>query len=361
MEAVGAQREANHSSAMDLRTVLAAIYNHLEANNVEGATMACLRVARMSQDYLNAVIFLRELFPKKEEVGRMLYDDANHLKPEALDFIWKRSLDHWLEIHTMDYEFPSDDDDYQRSEGDRRTVLKVAAGEIDAEIKQWEQTVADIAPPSGMTPFDTAAFAASVSRQRAEIRLRLTALHSIKSRLKTRCLNYAIQIEKQLSLQEKNQSVLWSVQNEVNNFFKARAEDVFQKLQKASQLAVAVQGEDVALLLTEVRRALKGAADHFYPPQSGIVTCSDGKERPLGDEQYLNRLEEYLSAKLPASTAKELASAELKLLATFMRRLNDLASKGVHADVTHAEARQGLVGLYLFLSTIIRHLTHVAA
>lgn len=37
----------------------------------------------------------------------------------------------------------------------------------------------------------------------------------------------------------------------------------------------------------------------------------------------------------------------------FARKLNDIASKGVHAEVTSGEAKQGLVGLYLFLSNII--------
>ena len=106
------------------------------------------------------------------------------------------------------------------------------------------------------------------------------------------------------------------------------------------------------LLLTEVRRALKAAADHFYPPRAEAVVCSDGKERVLGDDRYLNRLSEYLASQISASTARELAAAELALLDTFMRRLNDLASKGVHATVTQAEARQGLVGMFMFLSTI---------
>ena len=32
----------------------------------------------------------------------------------------------------------------------------------------------------------------------------------------------------------------------------------------------------------------------------------------------------------------------------FVRRLNDVASKGVHTDVSHEEAKQGLIGLYMF-------------
>lgn len=308
--------------------------------------MACLRLARSVQDHLNAAIFLRELFPKKEEISRLLYEDAQHLSDEARKFVWERSFDRWIEIHTMEFAFPPADDD------EKRTILRVAAGDIEPELEQWRATLSDLTPPSGLMPFDAAAFHDAANRQRSEIRLRMTALNTIKARLKTRCLNYAIQIEKQLASQDRNQMFLWSVQNDVNNYFKERGQDVFHKLQKASILATSTNSEDAALLLTEVRRTLKAAADHFYPPQTEPVICSDGKERLLNDDRYLNRLSEYLATKIPPSTARELAEAELALLDAFMRRLNDLASKGVHAAVSQAEARQGLVGMFMFLSTI---------
>jgi hypothetical protein len=92
-----------------------------------------------------------------------------------------------------------------------------------------------------------------------------------------RCLNYAIQIERQLDLQRKNQGFLDLVQNDVNNFFKARSEDVYLKLQKPAELATSREIENAPLLLTEVRRALKAAADYFYPPTAEKVTCGDGK------------------------------------------------------------------------------------
>lgn len=334
---------------MDFASAIAKIYEHLEADNVEGAVMASFRVARSAQDHLATIVFLRELHPGKDEVARTLYDDTSHLSKEAQKFVWERSLDRWLEVHTMDVPISPDDGD------EDRTVLKVAAGDIQAELKQWEAALADLTPPHGMSPFDTAAFHDSSNSQRARIRMRMMALQTIKSRLKTRCFNYAVQIEKQLGLQGRNQALLWNVENDVNNYFKERFEDVFYKLVKASQLASSSQTEDAALLLTEVRRVLRAAADFFYPPREGPVVCADGQSRQLGEEQYMNRLEEFLVRKMRTSTAKELATAELKLLATFMRRLNNLASKGVHAEVSHAESRQGLVGLYMFLSTITQH------
>lgn len=339
---------------MDYDKALTHVYEHVEEDEVEKAVMGCLRVALSGKDYLNAAVFMRELYPDRNEIARVLYDDIAHLSKEAKKFIWETSLNRWLEAHTFDFGFPGDED---ADSGNKPNVLMIAVGEIDPELDQWERTIADMTLPSGMEPFDAAAFTDRFIREKAQIRLRMKALQTIKTRLKTRCLNYAIQIERQLASQRQSQGFLEDVQNEVNNFFKARSDDVFLKLQKAAELAASTDPEDASLLLTEVRRALKAAADHFYPPVSGKVTCSDGVERTLGEEQYMNRLQEFLAARLAQSTAKDLLRGELDYLAAFTRRLNEMASKGVHASATLAESKQGLVGLYFFLFNVCQHLS----
>jgi len=82
---------------------------------------------------------------------------------------------------------------------------------------------------------------------------------------------------------------------------------------------------------------------YIYPSIAGKVTCADGKERELGEDRYLNRLQEFLARRLPGSTSKHLLQAELDYLSKFLSRLNEMPSKGVHASVTLAEAKQGLV------------------
>lgn len=339
---------------MDYEQAVTRIYEHLENDQVEKAVMACLRVARSTKDFLNAAIFLRELYPSKNEVVHALYDDIASLNKEAQKLVVETSLNRWLELHTVDSITPAED--RHKRDGEKRNLLMVAVGELEGELEQLERSIADLTLPPGMGEFDTAAFTDRFVEIKGGFRLRIRALVSLKSRLKTRCLNYAIQIERQLTLQNKNQGFLENAQNEVNNFFKARSEDVFNKLQKASQLATSTDLEDTALLLTEVRRALKAAADYFYPAVDGSVTCADGEQRKLGDDQYLNRLQEFVASRLVHSTSRDLLRAELDHLSVFFRRLNDVASKGVHGSVTFAESRQGLVGLYFFLFNVCQHL-----
>jgi hypothetical protein len=347
--------EAQGASTVDYKKAVERIYEHLEQDRVESAVMGCLRIARAIKDFINGAEFLRELYPNKTEVVRALYDDIAPLKNEAKKFVFEKSLDRWLELHTVDYMMT--DGDLNRPAEDRHNVLMIAAGEIDPDLQQCERAIVDMALPQGMGEFDTAAFTDRLLHEKAWFRLRIRCLQAIKSRLKTRCLNFAIQIERQLDAQRQNQSFLESVQNDVNNFFKERSEEVFSKLQKAAQLALSTDGEDSALLLTEVRRAMKAGADHFYPAVADTVKCSDNINRQLGEEQYLNRLHEFLATQVARSTSKDLLKEELDHLTAFLRRLNEIASKGVHSDVTYAEARQGLIGLYFFFFNLIQHLT----
>ena len=257
--------------------------------------------------------------------------------------LYRTSLKRFLEVHAMGFPLSSDQPDHD--------VLCVAVGDLDPELDQLERSIADMIVPPGTHPFDAAAFTDQFTRHKAKLRLRIKAVQMIKAR----CLNYASQIERQLDLQQKNQGFLDLVQNEVNNFFKARSDDVYIKLQKAAALVASSDPEDASLLLTEVRRALAAVADHLYPPVTGKVNCSDGTERSLGGQQYLNRLQEFLAISA-SSTSKDLLKAEIDHLNSFVRRLNGIASKGVHGSVVLAEAKQGLVGLYFFLYNLIQHL-----
>ncbi len=335
---------------MDYAAAIKQIYAHLESDHVDKAVMACLRIARSLQDYLYAAVFQYELYPSKRELIRVLYHETSHLKEEAQKYLFEKSLEYWVDTHELGFSLGPDDD------GQERTLLAIAAGEIDGELEQWEGAIQDLALPSGMAEYDTAAFTDQYTTRKTEIRLRIKALQAIKQRIRVRCLNYAIRIERQLEAQRRSRSFLEKCHNEVDNYFKAHSEDVYTKLQKAAQFIDSSDPEDLSLLLTEVRRAIKAAADYFCPPTDKPVKCSDGEERPLGDEQYLNRLHEYLSRTFDKSSSRDLLTAELRYLAAFVRRLNEVASKGVHAHVSATEAKQGLLGLYTFLYNVISRL-----
>ena len=335
---------------MDCISQISRIYDHLENDRVDVALMNCLRLARSLQDYMNAAVFLREMYPARRDFIRALFDDTPNLSNEARKILDTKSLERWLDLHQIDCNWVTSE------EGEEKDVFAVSILEIDHEINQWEQSTKEMTVPKGMGEFDTAAFTDSYTREKARIHLRIKALQIIKQRVKTRCLNYATVIERQFEAQKKPKSFLEDCQTEVSNYFMAHSIGVYEKLQKACQLVGSNNSEDHSLLLTQVRRSMKSAADYFFPSLPEPIVCADGKTRSLGEEQYLNRLEEFIARSLKKSTSRDLLRSELDYLSTFFRKLNDIASKGVHAAVAPHEAKQGLIGLYMFLFNIISHL-----
>ena len=103
------------------------------------------------KDHLPAMIFLRELYPNKMEVLRVLIDETIDLKEEVQKFLHDNSGERWLELHTMDFSVGVDD-------GKELNVVMVAVGEIDYQIEQMERSIADMELPASMGEYDTAAF-----------------------------------------------------------------------------------------------------------------------------------------------------------------------------------------------------------
>lgn len=335
---------------MDKLAAVARVYRHLENGHVDKAVMTCLRIARNVRDYMSTATFLREMYAQKEDFARALLDDTAHLNEEAQKYLFDRSLEDWIKRHTLD---PRPD---LRSGDEEGRILALGVGEFDTELEQAELMIQDMKVPAGMSSHDTAVFTDRYTNLKVQLRMKIREVAAIKNRVNTLCLNFAIRVERQMQAQDKSQSFLQQIQSDVNNYFSAHSEDVYTKLQKAAQLVDSSEAEDRSLLLTQVRRAIKAAADFFYPARSEPMTCSDGKERRLGNDEYLNRLQEFLATNFQKSSSRELLRAELDHLAMFARRLNDVASKGVHAEVSATEAKQGLLGLYMFLHNVIARL-----
>lgn len=332
---------------MDYFDCVKNIYEHLENDRVEGAVMSCLRLSNLIGDHFHSAIFLRELYSSKEEFWRALFDYTHHLPQETQKFLAEKAAERWLETRTVPYRLCTDEN------GDAKNVVISAVGEIDSLLKQTEMSIRDLVVPPGMGEFDTAAFTDQYKAKKEYLRAYIGALNMVRNRIKARCLTYATNAERQLQAQMKPQSFLYEIQNEVNNYFKAYAEDVYVKLQKATDLVDSSNLEDHSLLLTEVRRAIKAAADFFYPPAPGLVICFDGVERELGDREYLRRIEQFVMTKFRKSTSRDLMKAGFQHVAVLAKRLNDISSKGVHGDVSLNEAKEGLLGLYMLLYNII--------
>lgn len=334
---------------MDSQELVERIHDHVESGAVDKATIACLRLARAIGDVFNSVMFLRELHPDRKQIHEAFFEETRHLKKDAREFLWESTTDRWIEERSFDYSFDS--------ENDEKNVLGMGVGELIHEVELMEKWIQDLKLPNGMGEFDTAAFTDRHTDMKSQMRLKIRACHSLLERIRTRCLNYATRVEGQLRAAEQASSFIGSVQLDVHNYYAARSDSAYRKLRKAAALIDSSESEDHAFLLTSIRRAVKAVADYHYPPSGHGVVCSDGRERVLDDSKYLNRLQEFCAREFPPSTSTSLFQSELEYFSVFVHRLNSAASKGVHAEVTQLEAKQGLLGLYMLLSNLIAKLS----
>ncbi len=314
---------------MDTIVALRRIFDSLDEDRVDRAVIGCLRLARHVKDHLAAAILLRELGYERDEVARSLGGEMTHLTPDAQAMIHDASEARWRELHTI----------ARPSDGDARPLLlDIRASDIDAELARRAGEPADAAqPPAGD----------------AEI----AELRAVKARLRAWCLDYAIGVENELASRAGHRSLVEELQTEVDNFFKSRAQDVLAELHSTVRLASSPDFTDTARLLAELRRVLKAAADHFYPPAGSKAVCADGKQRDLGGDQYINRLYEFLATGLPQSDQGKLLRAELSHLVALFRRLDDMVLSDRRAGIALAASRQCVTETYFFLFNVCQHLT----
>lgn len=330
---------------MQARDLIASALVHVETGQVDKAVFSCLRLARKMGDSFNAVIFLRELSPDDKQFSDAFFAETDKLNPEAQQLLWKVTAERWLSTRTICR--PSDSQD----KSDR--VLTTGIAEIAAEIEQLENTITDLQLPPGMGAYDIAALTDQYSAMKSQARLKISIYNAVRERIRTRCLEYATRMERLLDSAAGTANYLGRLQVEVNSYYADRCPTAYEKLLKASSLLESSNPEDHALLLTSTRRAIKAVADFHFPARNEPHRCVDGTTRTLGDDQYLNRLEEFCLSLNAAGASKRLLTAEVRYLIAFLRRLNDIASKGVHSEIKPSEAKQGLLGLYIFLGNLI--------
>ena len=336
---------------MDINSVISEAHEEIRKGNIVQSVKCCSRISRFMNDHLYSFVFLGHLYDNPKHATQWLLDDLGNVSENYLKLIVKKANSIWLESHTIDYGYKVNND------GEPMSVVGINVNEIAERIVIAKKSIANLeqAPPPPVDLYNGYTRQNEYYETKASLKTSLSGLIQVSNKILNLCYNYVVMIEKRIYQQSKSVNFLESVYEDVNNYFQLNSNDVYAKLIKSSSLVYSDDTEDWSLLLTEIRRAIKSAADYFYPPVEDIVICKDGKERNLGDEGYLNRLHEYIATEFSKSKSSQLLQAEFDLLAAFIRKLDRIASKGVHAEVSLSEARQGLVGLYFFLHNIIAH------
>lgn len=109
--------------------------------------------------------------------------------------------------------------------------------------------------------------------------------------------------------------------------------------------------EEWSQALTTCRRLLESLADSLYPAHDETI-----EKRTFKQNQYVNRLWQFMHEAIQSDTNKTLAKAHVDYLGSWLERNNKATNKGVHDEVTQLEATKFVFHIYLMLADLLEYL-----
>lgn len=119
--------------------------------------------------------------------------------------------------------------------------------------------------------------------------------------------------------------------------------------------------ESRSAALTSCRRLLMDVADAVFPPSDEDWVDPSGNRRKVGRDQYKNRLLAFLQQRIESEGSKAMLTAEVEHLSARLDAIYEKTCKGVHGEVTRAEARLVVIQTYLLVAEIARLAEPVAS
>ncbi|PFD55851.1 hypothetical protein CN274_24865 [Bacillus thuringiensis] len=111
--------------------------------------------------------------------------------------------------------------------------------------------------------------------------------------------------------------------------------------------------EDWANAVHTCRRIIKDVADSLYPPSNEPIQLPGGKTRKIGEDQYINRLIQYIDSKSTSEKFSAIVGSHLKFIGERLDGVHEAANKGTHAEVTLDEAERYIIYTYLVIGDIL--------
>ncbi len=177
----------------------------------------------------------------------------------------------------------------------------------------------------------------------------------VLDRVRYRVYSYLCQCERALGLGAGAASIFDRYRARVDAHLAKLAPEVLEQLTAAYRRTQEGDTEARTHALTSCRRMLRSVADVVFPPSDNPVRGRDGKEHQVGPDQYLARLWAFLDSQIgPGQTARRLTAAALQDIGGRVERLNNLASKGVHEEVTQEEVDLCVLHSFLLAGEVLR-------
>jgi hypothetical protein len=233
-------------------------------------------------------------------------------------------------------------------------VSAESLAEVEASLATLEDLVESSRPSPGLHPQDLYFATESHQKVRAKTLPGIYGRRMVLGRVRTKLVTYLTETEAAVEFARAATDAFDRVRQTVDGLLSQIAPAALAKFKAANDRAGMGDPEAGSQALLSCRRILVSLADSLYPANGQSIRGSDNVERTMSEDKYLNRLWQFVTDNLPHESSRRLTQASLAEIGDRLDIVNDLASKGVHADVTAAEVDQCIVQTYLLAGDLLR-------
>ncbi|MUG72176.1 ComEA family DNA-binding protein [Paenibacillus validus] len=126
--------------------------------------------------------------------------------------------------------------------------------------------------------------------------------------------------------------------------------ELAEKLMQAFKSVSTDNPEEWSHALTSCRRLIENLAAELSPATDELYNG-----RSLGRNQYINRVWAFMDKSISSESNRDLAKTHVDFVGSYLQRLHKLTNKGVHAQLSRAEAIKAVFHIYLICASILEY------
>lgn len=304
--------------------------------SVSSALLQCLKIARLLNDG-DAILWLQY------EYGGYPKTNDGFIEPNA----WNMAFEHGRG-------YKKDGEDY---------IFTELASELEEKVE---------AQLKGMNNFSTQG--TSVSGEQALIAVdRLTKNVNIATSnmvsgitlsqkrlnvLKSQYYEYALKKQIELEFGNVASDIFATYRERVDVAFSELSKETILKLQAIEGKIDSGNSELYSQALTTCRRLFESVAvelfDKYFPNYTGkLYTTKSGKEIDVSGDHYKNKISAVIERLENKSVSKTMIGSDIIYLLDWIDNLINLQCKGVHSEVSKADAEKCIIQTYICLGDIL--------
>jgi len=336
---------------VQLRRLLDDVLNSFDSPEVSTTALVrkAQRIAALRRDYAKQIAFILQTT-----------DMASDVEDKS-----RKPLPIFLQVRAQLATLVGANEEILETEQQYRSVIRtrrtkggkwaaVSVSQLEDNLSALERAYDDAEPLPNLTPIDAAFAAERATTTRAHLLPDLQWTKGALGKIRQDVHDYLVSVEADLLAGKVNSDIFQRAQLYINEALRRYAPDALNKFVAAQEALSSGTSEDYAHALTSSRRLIKALADALYPPRDDDVEGVDGISRSMTDDKYKNRLTEYVRANVEGRRQRQTVVQIVSELYSRLNALDGLASKGVHDDVTQAEAETCVVWTYMLAGDIVR-------